>query len=371
MLHLQREDGVICRIIVSKKEKEVIIMKRLIALFLSLMMLVLAFTACAQSSDTSSDVSDASSESSAVSDASDESKVEEKALVRIAGMKGPTSIGMVEIMENDEKGTTKNDYEFTIAGTADEITLLLKKGELDIAAVPANLASVLYNNTNGEIQILGVNTLGVLYLVAKGVEINSIDDLKGKTIIATGKGTTPEYTLTHILKEKGIEDVTLDFKAEATEVVAALSQVESGIAMLPQPYVTVAQGKVEGLEIVMDLNKEWKAINSDNGIVTGVFVVRKAFAEENPTAVKNFIEEYKVSSAYVNENVEEAAQLVEKFGIFAANVAVKAIPYCNIACIVGEDMKTPVNTYLGVLYANNEKSVGGKLPENDFFYIAE
>ena len=349
-------------------------MKRLIALFLSLMMVLLAFTACAQPSDTSSDVSDASSAVSNVSDVSDESKADEKAIVRIAGMKGPTSIGMVEIMENDEKGTTKNDYEFTIAGTADEITPLLKKGELDIAAVPANLASVLYNNTNGEIQVLGVNTLGVLYLVAKGVEIDSVDDLEGKTILATGKGTTPEYTLKHILKEKGIDtekDVTLDFKAEATEVVAALSQVDSGIAMLPQPYVTVAQGKVEGLEIVMDLNKEWKMINSDNGIVTGVFVVRKQFATENPEAVKNFIEEYKVSSAYVNENVEEAAKLVEKFGIFAANVATKAIPYCNIACIVGEDMKIPVNTYLGVLYVNNEKSVGGKLPEDDFFYIAK
>ncbi|MBQ4317150.1 MAG: ABC transporter substrate-binding protein, partial [Clostridia bacterium] len=278
-------------------------MKRLIALFLSLMMFLLAFTACAQPSGTSSDASDASSE---VSNVSDESEADKKAVVRIAGMKGPTSIGMVEIMENDEKGTTKNDYEFTIAGTADEITPLLKKGELDIAAVPANLASVLYNNTNGEIQILGVNTLGVLYLVAKGMEIDSVDDLEGKTILATGKGTTPEYTLKHILNEKGIDpekDVTLDFKAEATEVVAALSQADSGIAMLPQPYVTVAQGKVEGLEIVMDLNKEWKMINGDNGIVTGVFVVRKAFATENPEAVKNFIEEYKVSSAYVNEIV--------------------------------------------------------------------
>ncbi len=342
-------------------------MKRLIALFLSVFMLVLAFASCADESDVSSDNIGTSSASS------EESKTEEKTTVRIAGMKGPTSIGLVGIMENNDNGTAANKYEFTIAGAADEISPLLIKGELDIAAVPANLASVLYNNTNGNIKLLAVNNLGVLYIVAKGESVSSVADLKGKTILATGKGTTPEYTLRHILTENGIDpdnDVTLDFKSEATEVVAAMAKAENAVAMLPQPYVTVAKGKVEGLEVVIDLNEEWKTINNDSGIVTGVIVVRKEFAENNPEAVRLFLDEFKASSEYVNANVSDAAQLVEKFGIFAADVAEKAIPQCNITYIAGEAMKTPVNTYLGVLYANNEKSVGGKLPEDDFFYIA-
>ena len=300
---------------------------------------------------------------------------EEKPVIRIAGMKGPTSIGLVGVMEYNELGTSANKYEFTIEGAADAITPKLVKGELDIAAVPANLASILYNNTKGEIKLLAVNTLGVLYILEKGDTIASFSDLKGKTIIATGKGTTPEYTLRYLLSQNGIDpdkDVTLDFKSEATEVVAALNSVESGVAMLPQPYVTVAMSKVEGLKTVLDLNEEWVKFNPDGGIVTGVLVVRRSFAEAYPQAVKRFMEEYKTSVEDVNKFPDVAGHLVQKHGIFDnAMVISKAIPKCNITFISGEDMKNPVNKYLGVLYEQNEKSVGGALPNDDFFYMAE
>lgn len=357
----------------SREKKRGITMKKIIAFLLSVFMLTCAFAGCTESTDTSSasDNSVASSDGSA----SDVSAPEEKTVVRIAGMKGPTSIGLVEIMENDANGVSSNDYEFTLAGAADEITPKLIKGELDIAAVPANLASVLYNNTNGEVRLLAVNTLGVLYIVSKGETVSSLEDLRGKTIYATGKGTTPEYTLRHILSENGIDpdnDVTIDFKSEATEVVAAIAQAETAVAMLPQPYVTVASGKVEGLEVVIDLNEEWAKINPDTDIVTGVVVVRKEFAEANPEAVKRFLAEYQLSVSAVTEDADAAAKLVVKHGIFENEAVIaKAIPACNITFIAGEAMKAPVNTYLGVLYEQNNKSVGGALPEEDFFYIAE
>lgn len=297
-------------------------------------------------------------------------ELHEKTVARIAGMKGPTSIGLTKVMEDND-----GSYEFTVEGTADAIVPKLVKGELDMAAVPANLASILYNNTEGEIQILAVNTLGVLYIVSKGVEINSIEDLKGKTVLATGKGTTPEYVLRYILKENGIDpeaDLTLDFKSEATEVVAALKNSESGVAMLPQPYVTVAMSNVSGLEIALDLNEEWKKVSPESAIVTGVLVVRKSFAEENKELVKGFLSQYKSSVEYVNSEVAAAAELVAKHGIFDnAKVIEKAIPKCNITFISGEDMISPVNKYLGVLYEQNPKSVGGKLPSEDFFCILD
>lgn len=352
-------------------------MKRFIALFLSAVMCLLVFVSCTDGGETSgaSEAESSLSDTSVTESNSDESIPEEKTVVRIAGMKGPTSIGLVRIMEDDSNGLAANDYEFTLAGAADEITPKLIKGELDIAAVPANLASVLYNKTEGEIQLLAVNTLGVLYIVSKGEEINSLEDLRGKTILATGKGTTPEYTLRHILDKNGIDpdtDVTIDFKSEATEVVAAMAQSETAVAMLPQPYVTVASNKIEGLETVIDLNEEWEKINNDSGIVTGVVVVRREFAEANPEAVKNFLGEYYISILAVNNNADYAASLVVKHGIFDNEAVIaKAIPYCNITYIAGEYMKEPVGTYLGVLYEQNAQSVGGKLPEEDFYYIAE
>ncbi|HHY82667.1 MAG TPA: ABC transporter substrate-binding protein [Clostridiales bacterium] len=291
--------------------------------------------------------------------------------IRVGGLKGPTSIGLVKLMESAEAGEAANNYTFTISGSADEVTPKLVKGELDMAAVPANLASVLYNNTNGDIKLLAVNTLGVVYIVEKGNEIQSFEDLKGKTIYATGKGSTPEYTLRYLLSENGIDpdkDVTLEWKSEPTEVVALFSEIDYGVAMMPQPYVTVAQTQIEGLRTAIDLANEWDALDNGSDLITGVLVARKDFVEKYPEQVAAFLDEYKQSIEYVNANIPEAAQLVEKFGIVKAAVAEKAIPYCNIRFMEGAEMKASMQGYLSVLFDQNPKSIGGKLPEDDFYY---
>lgn len=301
----------------------------------------------------------------------DNSDKKESVTVRVAGLKGPTSMGLVKLMEDNQNKQSKNTYEFTVAGAADEITPKLIQGQFDIAAIPANLASVLFNNTNGQIQVLAVNTLGVLYVVAKGVEINSVEDLKGKTVYATGKGSTPEYSFKYILSQNGIdteEDLTIEWKSEPAEAVAQLSANETGIAMLPQPYVTVALNSVEGLGIKLNLNEEWENLETDSRFITSVLVVRRDFAEKNPEAVANFLTEAASSAAYINANVDDGAALVEKYGIVAAAVAKKAIPYCNITFITGSEMKTSLAAYLQTLFSQNPQSVGGKLPADGFYY---
>lgn len=351
-------------------------MKKAISLSIIVFMLVALLCSCAGGAgeSTAAGTSSAAGGDASVS-AAPESSTEpeaEKAVIRIAGLKGPTSIGMVSLMEKSEKGETENKYEFTVAGAADEITPKLIKGELDAAAIPCNLASVLHNNTKGNIRILAVNTLSVLYIVTKNTDISSVEDLRGKTIYSTGKGTTPEYTLRYVLGGNGIDpdkDVTVDFKSEATEVVAALSAAESGIAMLPQPYVTVAAGKVEGLKIALDIGAEWKKLDSESEVVTGVLAVRADFADEHPEEVAKLLEEYAASVSAVNGDTDAAAELVEKFGLFKAAIAKAAIPKCNIVFISGDEMKTPVTKYLTVLYEQNAKAIGGKLPGDELFLI--
>ncbi|HBK86794.1 MAG TPA: sulfonate/nitrate/taurine transporter substrate-binding protein [Firmicutes bacterium] len=295
----------------------------------------------------------------------------EPAEIRIGGLKGPTSMGMVQLMESAEAGTAANDYTFTISGSADEVTPKLIQGDLDIVAVPANLASVLYNNTNKAVKLLAVNTLGVMYIVENGNEIESFADLKGKTIYATGKGSTPEYVLRYLFSENGLNpdtDVTISWKAEPSETVALLAQTPNSVAMLPQPYVTVAQTQLEGLRIAIDLTKAWDDLNNGSTLITGVLVVRSEFADAHPEQVAKFLDEYKVSTEYVNANIPEAAQLIEKFGIVKAAVAEKAVPYCNITYLEGAEMKTAMQGYLDVLFQQNPKAVGGALPGDDFYY---
>lgn len=301
-------------------------------------------------------------------------KDDEKSTVRIASMKGPTSIGLVKLYDNASDNKTANNYDYRICGTADEIATGLIKGELDAACVPANLAGVLYNKTEGKIKIAAVNTLGVLYILSKGVDISSVADLKGQTIYTTGQGTTPEYTLRHILSENGIDpdkDVTIEYMSEATEVLQKASAMDSAVVMLPEPFVEVAKTKDSAFETVIDLTKEWEKIHDDSSIVTGVLVVSEDYASSNENALKTFLEEYKASSENATANIEETASLLEKYDIIKTAIATKAIPYCNICFITGDEMVSKVTGYFKVLFDANPDSLGKKLPDNDIFYIVK
>ena len=301
-----------------------------------------------------------------------EAPSEEPVTTRIAALKGPTAMGMVKLMHDDPQSGEGPMYAFTLAGAADEVTPSLIKGELDMACVPANLASVLYNKTEGEIITLAVNTLGVIYIVENGNAVNSMADLAGKTIVAAGKGSTPEYALRYLLTENGIDpdtDVTIDWKSEHAECVAALASGSATIALLPQPFVTVAQTKIENLRVALDLTAEWDALDNGSGLITGVVVARKAFVEEHPAAVDTFLRNYAESVDWVNSNTADAAALISEFGIVeAAPIAEKALPHCNIVCITGEEMGAKLSGYLQVLFDAEPTSVGGKLPGEDFYY---
>ena len=290
----------------------------------------------------------------------------------IAALKGPTAMGLVKLMRDSESGETSgNDYTFTLAGSADEVTPALLKGELDMACVPANLAAVLYNKTEGEIEVLAVNTLGVLYIVENGESVQSIEDLKGKTVVAAGKGSTPEYALRYLLAENGINpdsDVTIDWKSEHSECVAALASGQATIALLPQPFVTVAQGKIEGLRMALDLTKEWDALGNGSALITGVIVARRAVVEENPAAVNEFLKDYAASVDWVDANTADAAALIGEYSIVDAAVAEKALPYCNIVCLTGADLLEALPGYLEVLYNASPAAVGGEMPDNSFYF---
>lgn len=290
--------------------------------------------------------------------------------VKVVALKGPTAMGMVKLMDESESGPVDgNSYTFEILASPTEVTPKIVKGEVDIAAVPANLASVLYNNTKGAIQVLAINTLGVLYIVEKGESVNSIADLEGKTIYASGKSSTPEYALAYILEKAGLSDkVAIEWKSEHAECVAALLNDPEGVAMLPQPFVTTAQIADPSIRIAVDLTAAWNEVSPESGLVTGVVVARKAFVEEHKEAIDAFLASYKESTDFANSDVPAAAQLVGKYGIVPAAVAQRALPYCNIVCITASELQSKLSGYLAVLYGANPQSVGGALPSDDFYY---
>lgn len=292
--------------------------------------------------------------------------------LRVAALKGPTAMGMVKMMSDDGG----SNYAFDIHAAADEITPKLVQGELDVAALPANLAAVLYQRTKGELQVLAVNTLGVLYIAERGDSIHSVADLKGRTIYSAGKGSTPEYALNYILRQNGLEpgvDVTIEYKSEHAECLSALMGDESACAMLPQPFLTVAMTKATDMRMALDLTQEWDALQAEGGsaMITGVVVARRAAVEENAAAIDMFLADYAESVNYTNADVPGAATLVGAYDIVTAEVAEAALPACNIVCITGEEMQQKLSGYLEVLFEQDPESVGGALPDAQFYYVPE
>ena len=297
---------------------------------------------------------------------------EEAPTVRVAGLKGPTAMGMVKLMQDSENGTANNNYQFTV-GTTDEIVPRLSKGEIDIAAIPANLAPVLYHNTNGQIQVFAINTLGVLYLLENGDSVHAVTDLKDKTLLTIGKGAVPEFSLNYVLQGNGINPANglrVEYKSEAAEIIPLLAQGAATIALLQQPFVTTALEKVPGLRVALDWTEEWDKVAGDSSsLITGVMVVRKEFAEKYPHALEVFAKEYEASAKFTATNLADAAALVEKYGIVSAEIAEKALPACNITYIDGTEMQRQLTGFLQELLNQNPQSIGGSLPDESFYYI--
>ena len=270
----------------------------------------------------------------------------DSSVMKIGALKGPTAMGMAQLLDDE-------NYEFSLAASPDEIVPMIVQGQVDVAAVPSNLASVLYQKTDKNVSVLAVNTLGVLYLVENGDSIQSVDDLKGKTIYASGKGATPEYALNSVLKSNGLDpekDVTIEYKSEHAEVVAALAEDQTAVGLLPQPFVTTALMKNENLRVALDLNELWESSATDGSrLVTGVVIARNDYLKEHEADIDAFMDAYKDSVEFVNSDTEAAAQIIGNHDIIPAEVAAKAIPECSIVFMEGDEMQTILSGYLNTL----------------------
>ncbi len=304
-------------------------------------------------------------------------KAEEKVTVKVGALKGATTLGLLPLEDKAANGEAGENYEFSMMTAADELLPMMIKGELDIALLPSNVASILYQKTNGGVTVIDINTLGVLYMVSGDSSVTGVEDLAGRTIYLTGKGTTPDYVLHYILSGNGMDadsDCTLEYKSEATEVAALLAENPDAIGLLPQPFVTAACAQNDALSVILDMNAEWEKLQGEDGsrLVTGVTVVRNEFLQEHENAVVTFMEEHQASAQSMNSDVENGAKLAAASEIIAKEpIALKAIPKCNITYIDGADMKQALSGYLEVLYEQNPESIGGALPGDDFYYVPQ
>ena len=291
--------------------------------------------------------------------------------LEVAALNGPTGIGMVQMLEEME-GAENPKYNIALYQSPDEIVGKVVSGELDIACVPSNLGAVLYNKTEGGIKLLGMNTLGVLYIVENGQTVQNIEDLKGKTILSSGKDSTPEFVLNYILNEAGLvpgEDVTVEFMGNHSDIASKLMVEEGTIALLPQPFVTTVLAKNENIRMAIDVNEAWNNLNQMD-LPMGIIIANANVVKDNAKGIEAFLKDYETFVKFVDENLEDAAALVEKFGIVTnAALAKVAIPKCNIVYRDSSASKDSLNKFYEILEQANPKAVGGKLPDEAFYTL--
>ena len=282
--------------------------------------------------------------------------------LRIAALKGPTGMGLAYLMQEESSA-----FSVELLDAPDVVTGKFINGEIDIAAVPVNLAAVLSNKTDGKAVMIAVNTLGVLYILENGETVHSMEDLAGKTLYATGQGSTPQYVLEYLLEQNGLKDrVTVEYIAEHATLAAMAASGEAPLAMLPEPNVSSVLLKNESARIALDLTSEWDAV-SDAQLLQGCYIVQRSVLESEPEAVRAFLSAAAESAARVNSEAEAPALIAELGIVGSEAIAARAIPNCNIVCLTGEQMQEAAEAMLSVLFAANPKSMGGQLPDASFY----
>ena len=292
--------------------------------------------------------------------------------LNITAIAGPTGVGMVNLMQNSADEKTTNTYTFNVVSDPTQAVAAITNGTADVAAVPTNLAATLYKKTNGKVQVLAVNTLGVLSILENGESIQSVKDLKGKTIYtdAKNKGANPEYILRYLLEQNGLnpdEEVRIEF---AADIDAAVANGEAKIALVPEPKASTYMMQNKSIRRALNLTEEWNKVSDDDcALMMGCVIARTDFVEKNPDAITLFLEDYKASIRTAQTDVETTATLCETYQIIPkAAVARQALPNCGLTYVTGDAMKKQLSAYLKVLFDYDAKVVGGALPGDDFYY---
>lgn len=299
----------------------------------------------------------------------DDTDVDSTLPVRVVTLNGTTGFGMAGLISEHAAGHTALNYSFSVETDASNVTAALVSGDCDIAALPTNAASALYNKTEGKIQVLALNTRGVLYVVSDGsVEISSISDLDGKTVYAPAQN--PSFIFAALCSKNEIELDIDNSYAQPAELNAAVAAGEVSLAVLPEPMVTIARSQNKNLVVALDLTDEWDKVFDAGSLVQGCVVVRTEFAAEHPSEVATFLNDYERSVALLTDDTAAAAKAIEDAGIFAkAAIAEKAIPKCNVCFVTGEEMKTELSAFLEIMFEKVPQSIGGSIPGDDFYCI--
>lgn len=301
-----------------------------------------------------------------------DTRIENDVAIRIGVLRGPNGMGMSYLMEENSLDAYETSYQISFLASADKLATRFTRGDLEFATLPTTVAANLYKETNGEIQLLGVNMLGGFYLVENGTSIQTISDLKNLELSSSSRPATAQYVLEHLLEANAIEEneqPKVNYVVDNLKLSSAIVSGEIDIAMLPEPFLSTLLQRNKGLRVALDLSEEWQDVYGDSILPMGCLVVNKEFALKNPESIARFIQHYKTSVEYVNKNQKEAGLLIEKHKLLNnARQATNSIDRSQITWIDASEVQEDVLKYLEIFLESDKNIIGGEVPDEEFFY---
>jgi NitT/TauT family transport system substrate-binding protein len=301
------------------------------------------------------------------------SRKKEKPTILTATLKGPSAMAMINMIENKPLLGNNIQTVFEIKNEPNQVKTMIMEGIPDFAVVPATMAALLYNKGQDYI-LAAIPVWGTLYLFGGDTSIHSWDDLKGKRVSIMGKGNTPDVLFRYLAKANGIDpekDFQLDYSFPGhIELANAIASGISDLGVISEPMVSLVQQKNQKVKPLIDLNLEWEKQFGDSiPFAQTALLVKKEFLKAQPEMVEEYLLKLEECISWVNKNPNEAAALIKKYEILPDSaLAVLSIPRCNIKFGSVLKEKAGIQEYLKVFYIFNPLIIGGKLPDEDFYY---
>ena len=286
--------------------------------------------------------------------------------IQIELSQGAAALGFAHLMEESELSATQGDYYFKLKTSEAEVLSDFITGAADVAILSPESAARAYHDAKDGGVILNINAGNELYCISGNTELKSFQGLKGQTVLSVGQGEQPEYVLRYLKSQYGTQ---FDVQYTSIEdITAQLSADPSKVAIVAEPDASSLLAGVPGTVRAFSLQDSWENVTATGSLISSVTLVHRNYYENKRAAVDNLLRETAMSIVKAERAANQTAKLAGKFGITQAAVVPLALPYANLKCITGDQMKSRLGAYLIAIAEVDSAAIGRSVPGEDFYY---
>ncbi len=297
----------------------------------------------------------------------------------LAGPFAAVSDPLIRMVNSGALNDVVDKVEFKVWKNPDQMRALVLSGDVDFIATPTNVAANLYNR-GADIRLLNVSIWGVLWMVSRDNSLKTLADFKDKEIAMPFRGDMPDIIFSKLAKESGLDpkkDFKLRYVSNPLDAMQLLILRRVDHALLAEPAVSMALRKTQSypMKIIapdlyrsVDLQKEWGRLLKRKSSIpqAGMALINKKLDKH---IIQRFIEEYEKATNWCLEYPDEAGKIVaEHIELLTPEAVSDSIKVSQFKHVSANDARVELDYFFNILLESTPAVIGGKLPDDGFFY---